>query len=207
MKIQKTQFLISVVNANNLLTDGIEFAFAGRSNVGKSSFINSLLGVKKLAKTSSEPGRTRMINYFLVNDQFRLVDLPGYGYHRAGKKNELMWASLMEDYLRCSKCLKRVFMLVDIRHEPSELDKRMLEYLTYTGRPFCIIATKADKIAKSKIPAYLKVIAKTLCITTNNIIAYSSENLINRDKILDIIENDIKEGLILNPQEDEVIDE
>ena len=191
MKIQKAEYLTSVVSANNILNEGIEFAFAGRSNVGKSSFINSLLATKKLAKTSSTPGRTRMINYFLVNDQFRFVDLPGYGYHKAGKKNELMWATLMEDYLQYSPCIKRVFMLVDIRHEPTDLDKRMLQYLTYTGRPFSIIATKADKIAKSKISAYVGVIAKKLFVTANNIIPYSSETLLNRDRILDLIQNDI----------------
>ena len=191
MKIQKAEYLTSVVSANKILNEGIEFAFAGRSNVGKSSFINSLLATKKLAKTSSTPGRTRMINYFMVNDEFRLVDLPGYGYHKAGKKNELMWATLMEDYLQYSPCIKRVFMLVDIRHEPTDLDKRMLQYLTYTGRPFSIIATKADKIAKSKIPAYVSTIAKKLFVTANNIIPYSRETLLNRDKILDLIQSDI----------------
>ena len=119
MKIQKVEFLISVAKAKDIIEGGNEFAFVGRSNVGKSSFINSIMGVKKLAKTSSEPGRTRLINYFQINGSFRFVDLPGYGYHRAGKQNELMWATLMEDYLKYSKCLKRVFMLVDIRHSPS----------------------------------------------------------------------------------------
>ena len=121
--------------------------------------------------------------------------MPGYGYHRAGKQNELMWATLMEDYLKYSKCLKRVFMLVDIRHSPSELDKRMLEYLTYTNRPFTIIATKIDKVAKSKISVYIKNIAQGLFVTTNNIIPYSSETHYNRDKILQIIENDLKDDL------------
>ena len=152
MKITGAKYLTSVVNRKDFIQEGIDFAFVGRSNVGKSSFINSLLGVKKLARTSSEPGRTRMINYFLINDMFRFVDLPGYGYHKAGKKNELLWTTLMEDYLNDSPCLKRVFMLIDIRHKPTELDKQMLKYLTYSGLTFTIVATKADKIAKSKIP-------------------------------------------------------
>lgn len=192
MKIQEAKFLTSVVNSDKIIQEGIEFAFVGRSNVGKSSFINSILGVKKLARTSSEPGRTRMINYFLINNSFRFVDLPGYGYAKAGKGNKLLWATLMEDYLKNANCLKRVFMLVDIRHKPTELDRRMLEFLTYSGIAFTIVATKADKIAKSKIPVYLKNIAKTLLITTNNIIPYSSETLVNKDKIWQIIEGDLK---------------
>ena len=193
MKIQKAEFLTSISRSKDMINDGVEFAFVGRSNVGKSSFINSLLGVKKLAKTSSTPGRTRLINYFNINDKFRFVDLPGYGYHKAGKQNEIMWATLMEEYLQKSKCLKRVFMLVDIRHKPSELDKKMLEYLTYTSRPFAIVATKVDKVAKSKIPVYLSIIAKELFVTTNNILSYSSETHYGKEKILNIIENDLFE--------------
>ena len=187
MEIKSAKYLTSVVNANDILSDGTEFAFVGRSNVGKSSFINSLVG-QKLARTSSEPGRTRMINYFLINNSFRFVDLPGYGYHKAGKKKKKMWESLMEEYLSTSTALKRVFMLVDIRHDPTELDKQMLMYLSYTGLPFTIVATKADKIAKSKISAYVANIAKVLKITANNIVAYSSETKINKDKILSLFE-------------------
>ncbi len=190
MKIESAKYLTSAVKSSDFISDGIEFAFVGRSNVGKSSFINSLLG-KKIARTSSTPGRTRMINYFLINNSFRFVDLPGYGYHKAGKQNILLWSTLMEDYLKECKCLKRVFMLVDIRHKPSELDKDMLAYLTYNAIPFKIVATKADKIAKSKVGNYVKIIAKELNVMPLNILAYSSETLLNKDKILDIIENDI----------------
>ncbi len=190
MKIESAKYLTSAVKSSDFISDGIEFAFVGRSNVGKSSFINSLLG-KKIARTSSTPGRTRMINYFLINNSFRFVDLPGYGYHKAGKQNILLWSTLMEDYLRECKCLKRVFMLVDIRHKPSDLDKDMLAYLTYNSIPFKIIATKSDKIAKSKIANYIKTIAKDLNVMPLNILAYSSQTLLNKDKILNIIENDI----------------
>ncbi len=190
MKIESAKYLTSAVKSNDFISDGMEFAFVGRSNVGKSSFINSLLG-KKIARTSSTPGRTRMINYFLINNSFRFVDLPGDGYHKAGKQNILLWSSLMEDYLRECKCLKRVFMLVDIRHKPSDLDKDMLAYLTYNAIPFKIIATKADKIAKSKVGNYVKIIAKELNVMPLNILAYSSETLLNKDKILDIIQTDI----------------
>ena len=192
MKIVGAKYLTSAVSSDGFLTGGIDFAFCGKSNVGKSSFINSLLGVKKLARTSSEPGRTRMINYFLVNNSFHFVDLPGYGYHKAGKKNEIIWTTLMEDYLNYSKNIKRIFMLVDIRHNPTELDKQMLTFLTYRGLPFTIIATKADKIAKSKIPAYVNAIAKEFKITSNHILPYSSETAFNKDKILEILENDIQ---------------
>ena len=193
MKIIEATYKTSVVHEKNLLSDKLEFAFVGRSNVGKSSFINNLTNKKNLAKTSSMPGRTRMINYFEINKQFYFVDLPGYGYHKAGKQNEIMWASLMEKYLSSSQALKRVFMLVDIRHNPTELDERMLKYLTYEALPFCIVATKCDKIAKSKINAYLDVIAKKLHITKNNIVAYSSETGLGKDKILQLIQNDIDE--------------
>ena len=187
MEIKSAKYLTSVVNAKDILSDGTDYAFVGRSNVGKSSFINSLIN-QKLARTSSEPGRTRMINYFLINNCFRFVDLPGYGYHKAGKQNEKMWESLIEDYLQNSNTLKRVFMLVDIRHNPTALDIQMLTYLSYTGIPFTVIATKADKIAKSKIPVYLSNIAKVLKITSNNVIAYSSETKLNKDRILSLFE-------------------
>ncbi len=193
MKITSATYLTSVVSEDKILTDGVEFAFSGRSNVGKSSFINSLTNVKKLAKTSQTPGRTRMINYFTINNSFKFVDLPGYGYAKAGKENKLMWATLMESYLNDATNLKRVFMLVDLRHPPTDLDFRMLKYLTYTGRRFTIIATKADKIAKSKIAAYVAVIAKKLFVMPNNIIPYSSETGYNKDKILQVIEDDLNE--------------
>lgn len=192
MIIKSAKYLTSVVKKQDLIDEGVEFAFAGRSNVGKSSFINSITNTKKLAKTSSLPGRTRMINYFLINDEFRFVDLPGYGYAKAGKQNKLLWATLMEDYLINATVLKRVFMLVDIRHEPTALDEKMLEFLTYSGTPFVIVATKADKIAKSKIPAYVKVIANKLKITPSQIIPYSSENGFNKEKIYSVIEEDLK---------------
>ena len=191
MKILSAEYLTSVVSSDKLLKDGIEFAFVGRSNVGKSSFINSLVGQKKLCKTSSLPGRTRMVNYFNINNEFRFVDLPGYGYAKAGKENKLIWANIMEDYLTKTTCLKRVFMLVDLRIDPTELDKKMFKYLFYYGIPTTIVATKSDKIAKSKILAYVQNIASKLNIGKDNIIAYSSENNFNKDKILDIIEQDL----------------
>lgn len=190
MKIISAKYLTSVVNEKNILKDDmVEFAFVGRSNVGKSSLINSLCGQKNLAKTSSTPGLTKMINYFVVNDMFRIVDLPGYGYAKTGHKHIANWAGLMEKYLTLSQSLKTVFVLVDCRHEPSELDKMMIEFLNVYQIPYMIVATKVDKIAKSKIPQACNMIAKTLGVRKELVQGYSSENGFGREKILEYIEN------------------
>ena len=190
MKIKSARFVTSVASAKNLICDDkIEIAFAGKSNVGKSSFINMLCGQKKLAKTSSLPGRTRLINYFLINDEFYFVDLPGYGFAKAGQKNKEMWASLLEDYLIKAEKIKLVFMLVDLRHDPTDLDKIMLKFLYQRGLPFKIIATKADKIAKSKIPSFVQNVAKCLGVGKDDIIAVSSETGYGLSQILAEIES------------------
>ncbi len=176
MIIKSAEYLTSVVSKDKILKDGVDFAFVGRSNVGKSSLINSLVGQKKLCKTSSMPGRTRMINYFNINKSFRFVDLPGYGYAKAGKEHKLVWASIMEEYLLNTQCLKRVFLLVDSRLEPTELDLRMLKFLFYYQIPTTVIATKCDK---------------KLNLGKDNIIPYSSETNMGKNNILDVIENDL----------------
>jgi len=191
MKITESKYLTSVVEKSKLLTEGTEFAFVGRSNVGKSTFINSLVNSKKLCKTSSMPGRTRMVNYFLINNSFRFVDLPGYGYAKIGKDKKLMWANIMEDYLLNTQCLKRVFMLVDCRHEPTELDVKMIKFLFYYGIPVTVVATKCDKLPKTKIIPNIKMVAKKLCLGYENIIPYSSETGYNKDKVLSLLENDL----------------
>ena len=189
MKIVSAKYLTSVVNEKDILNDELlEFAFVGRSNVGKSSLINALTGVKNLAKTSSTPGLTKMINYFLINNSFKFVDLPGYGYAKTGQKHIANWAGLMEKYLLNSTLLKTVFVLVDSRHEPSELDKMMIEFLNHYQIPYMLIATKVDKLAKSKIPQNLSKIAKTLEVRRELILPFSSETLFGKDKILDYIE-------------------
>ena len=189
MKILSAKYLTSVVNEKDILNDELlEFAFVGRSNVGKSSLINALTGVKNLAKTSSTPGLTKMINYFLINNSFKFVDLPGYGYAKTGQKHIANWAGLMEKYLLNSTLLKTVFVLVDSRHEPSELDKMMIEFLNHYQIPYMLIATKVDKLAKSKIPQSLSKIAKILGVRRELILPFSSETLFGKDKILDYIE-------------------
>ncbi len=192
MNITKAIYKTSVVEKGKLLMDGVpEFAFVGRSNVGKSSLINKLVNVKRLAKTSSTPGLTKMVNYFDINDRFRFVDLPGYGYAKVGRKQLGIWAGLMGEYLISSPSLETVFVLVDIRHEPSELDKEMVKFLVYHGLPFMILATKCDKLSKTRVAAQIKVLASALNVREDFIIPTSSENGLGRDKVLSYIENQL----------------
>ena len=190
MNITSARYLTSVVKKSEILNDDmVEFAFVGRSNVGKSSLINSLVGQKKLAKTSSTPGLTKMINYFVVNEKFRIVDLPGYGYAKTGHKHIANWAGLMEEYLTLSPNLKTVFVLVDCRMKPTELDKMMIDFLNNYQIPYIVVATKVDKLAKSKIAQSCSMIAKELGVRKEAIFAYSSENNFGRVQMLDYIEN------------------
>ena len=189
MNIKSAKYLTSVVEESKILKDDmVEVAFVGRSNVGKSSLINSLVGQKNLAKTSSTPGLTKMINYFVVNDLFRIVDLPGYGYAKTGQKHIANWAGLMEKYLLNSPNLKTVFVLVDCRHKPSELDQMMLDFLNTYQIPYVVIATKVDKLAKSKIPQACTAIAKELGIRKEVVMPFSSENFFGKERLLEYIE-------------------
>lgn len=193
MIIKKAVYKTSVVEKGKLLQDDIpEFAFVGRSNVGKSSLINMLVGQKRLAKASSTPGLTKMVNYFDINDTFRFVDLPGYGYAKVGKNQLDIWAGLMGEYLLGSQSLDTVFVLLDIRQVPSELDKSMLEFLIFNQIPFMVLATKADKLSKSKQIQQRKIIAKTLCIREELIILTSAEKQIGKEKVLEYIENKVE---------------
>lgn len=190
MKLKKAVYKTSVVNKRDIIDDGVpEFAFVGRSNVGKSSLINSLVQVKGLAKTSATPGKTKMINYFDINDSFRFVDLPGYGYAKVGKGQLDVWSSIMGDYLLESKSLMNVFVLLDIRHLPTEQDSLMIKFLIYYNLPFTIIVTKADKIAKSKIKQSVNEIAKKLGLRTEIFLVSSAESGLGKDEILKLIEN------------------
>lgn len=159
-----------------------EIAFAGRSNVGKSSFINSFLSRKNLAKTSSKPGKTRTINFYNINEEFRLVDLPGYGFAKVSKAEKEKWSKLINNYLHTRENLKEVFLLVDIRHEPTDLDKAMYDWIIDSGFTGFVIATKYDKISKSKIQKYIKQIKNKLEIEDEGLIfAYSSQTKHNKD--------------------------
>ena len=185
MDIRSAKFVTSVANSVNILKDGrMEIAFVGRSNVGKSSLINMLVKNSKLCRTSSTPGRTRLINYFLINDDFYFVDLPGYGYAKASKSEVDGWQSMIEPYLINNAQLKCVCMLVDSRIEPTAQDKQMLKFLNYYQIPFIIIATKCDKFGKSQIKPQLQKIANYLGVGKDNVFASSGEKLLGRNEIL-----------------------
>lgn len=189
MKITKSKFITSVANSNNLLKDDKkQIAFVGRSNVGKSSLINMLVNNSKLCKTSSTPGRTRLINYFLINDGFYFVDLPGYGFAQASKTDVYGWQSLIEPYLINNENLKCVCALVDVRHDPTEQDKQMINYLYYYQIPFIIVATKCDKLAKSKVKPALNKLASQLKVGVQNVYGVSNETQIGKNELLEKFE-------------------
>ena len=159
-----------------------EIAIVGKSNVGKSSLINSLCNNKKLAKTSQTPGKTRLINFFLINRSFHLVDLPGYGFARASKTEQQGWGELMESYLGSGR-VRHLFLLLDIRHAPTAEDRQMFRWLLYYGVPFTLVATKADKLAKSKRQQAANAAAKALGAPPYAI-PFSTETGDGRDALL-----------------------
>lgn len=189
MKITKSSFVTSVANANKVVVDGKkQVAFVGRSNVGKSSLINMLVNNSKLCKTSQTPGRTRLINYFLINDAFYFVDLPGYGFAQASKKDVFGWQGLIEPYLKNNAMLKCVCVLVDVRHNPTEQDKQMINYLFYYQIPFVIVATKCDKLSKTKVKPALNKIAGELKVGVQNVYGISSQTSFGKDELLNKLE-------------------
>lgn len=166
-----------------------EIAFVGRSNVGKSSFINAFLGRKDLAKTSSKPGKTRTINFYNVDNKFRLVDLPGYGYAKVSKTEKAKWDKLINEYLHDRENLKEVFLLVDIRHDPTELDLQMYNWIIESGFTGFIIATKYDKISRGQLQKHINAIKKKLDVEDEDLIfAYSSESKHNLGVIHEQVE-------------------
>lgn len=167
-----------------------EFAFAGKSNVGKSSLINGLMNRKSYARTSAQPGKTQTINFYHINDALYFVDLPGYGYARANIEVKAKWGQMIENYLHQSQMIKCVFLLIDIRHEPSNNDKLMYDWVVSQGYQPVIIATKADKIKRSQLQKQLKILRVGLGIGLDvTMIPYSSLTKQGRDEILDFIEN------------------
>ena len=173
-----------------------EVAFAGKSNVGKSSLINALMNRKALARTSAQPGKTQTINYYNVNDGIYFVDLPGYGYAKANEEIKAKWGKMIEDYLHQSKQLRKVFLLIDIRHAPGENDRIMYEWILKNGYEPIIIATKLDKINRSQVQKQLKLIRTTLQVREGTIlIPFSAETKQGREEIYEIIDQVIEEGL------------
>lgn len=190
MTIKKARFLLSQSAYGSFPQQGMqEIAMAGKSNVGKSSLINSLTCNSKLARTSSEPGKTRLINYYAINEEFLLVDLPGYGFARAPKSEQDRWARMIEGYLTGSQNLRHVFHLVDIRHAPTREDQMMTEYLRHYDIPFTVVATKADKLSKAQRSRSIPVICRTLVVQPWEILTYSSEDLTGREALLEKIES------------------
>lgn len=167
-----------------------EFAFAGKSNVGKSSLINGLMNRKALARTSSSPGKTQTINYYNINNEMYFVDLPGYGYATANVKIKAQWGKMIEDYLHQSKKICAVFLLVDIRHAPSENDRIMYDWILDRGYQPIIIATKADKIKRSQLAKQKELICDTLDVVDDTVvIPYSSLNKQGREEIYDLLDS------------------
>lgn len=168
----------------------MEFAFAGKSNVGKSSLINGLMNRKSLARTSSQPGKTQTINYYHINEEFYFVDLPGYGYAKVSEQEKIKWGKMIENYLHTSRQLKAVFLLVDIRHEPSGNDKIMYEWILDQGYQPIIIATKLDKINRSQIQKNIKMIKDGLKVVKNTVvIPYSAQTKQGREEIYELLES------------------
>lgn len=172
-----------------------EIAFAGKSNVGKSSLINSLVNRKALARTSSQPGKTRTINFYQVNGAMYLVDLPGYGYAKVSVEAKQQWGKLIERYLHGSGQLRAVFLLVDIRHAPGENDKMMYDWICHNGFDPIIIATKLDKIKRSQVPKQIKLIRDSLQVKPGTmVLPFSAQTKQGRDEIWQVIEELAEEG-------------
>ncbi len=190
MKIIKSDLHAIAVGPKQYPQDELpEIAFAGRSNVGKSSFINSMINRTNLARTSGKPGKTRTINFYIINDSFRFVDLPGYGYAIASKSEKEKWGHIIEKYLVDRKNLREVILIVDIRHEPTEQDLMMYQWIKSFGYTGIVIATKADKISKGNWQKHIKIIKDKLEIKDANLIMpYSSEKKINKDKVWEKLE-------------------
>ena len=169
--------------------DLTEIAFAGRSNVGKSSLLNLLTGRKKLAYVSGSPGKTRTINFYRINDSFRIVDLPGYGYAKISKKVSQEWGRMIETYLEKRQNLAKVVQLVDIRHEPTAQDRQMYDYLRYYGLDGIVVATKADKVSSNQKQKQISVIRKSLDLSAEDlVIPVSALKKTGHDKLLEVLE-------------------
>jgi GTP-binding protein len=193
MEIKKSSLAAVGVSFKQYPTDGKkEIAFAGKSNVGKSTLINALMNRKNLARTSSQPGKTRTINFYDADDRFYIVDVPGYGYAKAAKSDIEKWGRMTEEYLQKRKELVGIVLLIDIRHEPGENDKIMYNWLKHFGYKIIIVATKSDKINRSQIQKNINIIKKSFKMTDGIIIPFSGLNKSGRDEILNVIEREFE---------------
>lgn len=191
MQIKDVELKVSAVRRSQYPEDSLpEFLLVGRSNVGKSSFINALVARKNIARISSRPGKTQTLNFYKVNHTFYLVDVPGYGYAAVDKKQQQKFGMMIEEYLEKRKELKRVFMLVDFRHKPTEDDLLMYNFLKYYNLPVTVVATKADKVGASKKDKNLKVLKDTLdLVVGDDLVIFSSMTKLGREELLNKIED------------------
>ena len=200
MKIKNVELsIVCGITSKLPETDRVEIAFAGKSNVGKSSLINALMNRKALARTSATPGKTQTINFYNINDEMYLVDLPGYGYAKVSEREKEQWGKLIERYLNTSRQLKAVFLLIDIRHEPSANDRMMYEWILAQGYEPIIIATKLDKLKRSQVQKHVKMVKEGLGVLPGTIIIpFSAETKQGREEIWELIEtnflNETKES-------------
>ena len=189
MLVKRADFITSMKEYGEFVTKGCpEVAFAGKSNVGKSSMINKLTNRGKLARTSATPGKTRLINVFQINQEINFIDLPGYGFAKVSKTEKESWGRMMQNYFATTEDLCHVFHLVDIRHEPTTEDKEMNLFLRQSGIPFTVIATKADKISRGARMKHIAPICRALAVQPWQVIPFSSEDGTGRDDILNKIE-------------------
>ena len=191
MVIKNAEFIVSVADPAKLPDLGApEIAFAGKSNVGKSSFINFLTGNGKLARTSGDPGRTRLVNFFGVNTgKLVFVDLPGYGFAKVSKSEKAKWGSMIEGYLTGSKNLKNVFVLLDVRHEPTSDDKMLLNFLYHYNIPFTVIATKCDKLSRAQLMKRRREIANAIGVGADNVYMVSALKKTGKEEVLERIDS------------------
>ena len=189
MIVKRADFITSMKDYGDYATRGCpEVAFAGKSNVGKSSMINRLTNRSKLARTSSTPGKTRLINVYHVNGEINLIDLPGYGFAKVSKAEKLSWGKMMQDYFATTQDLCHVFHLVDIRHEPSTEDREMNLFLRQAGIPFTVVATKGDKITRGARLRHIAPICRALSVQPWQVLVFSAEDGTGKQELLDKIE-------------------
>ncbi|MCL6604703.1 MAG: ribosome biogenesis GTP-binding protein YihA/YsxC [Paenibacillus sp.] len=190
MKVTSSDFIISAVGPDQYPDDALpEIALAGRSNVGKSSLINRMIDRKNLARTSSTPGKTQHMNYYLINEMMYFVDFPGYGYAKVSKSQRAVWGKMVEKYLAERDTLKLVLLIVDLRHPPTSNDKMMFDWLKHYDLPLCVVATKADKIPKTRWPKHIKIMKQELGVLPgDNFIPFSSEIGLGKEELWSLVE-------------------
>lgn len=194
MKVTQAEIVISAVKPEQYPSELLpEFALAGRSNVGKSSFINKMINRKNLARTSSKPGKTQTLNFYLINEMLHFVDVPGYGFAKVPKSERDAWGRMMQTYLTSREQLRAVLMIVDLRHPPSKDDVTMYDYLKHYELPVIVIATKADKIPKGKWQKHKKVVRETLDMDQEDeVVLFSSETGQGKDEVWGILQKRMK---------------